>query len=137
MVVGLLERRIGADMDLDKYRDLYLSEAHRQLDTMEEGVTALGDALVDSEHLLGISRAAHTLKGMSATMGYVELAQLAGEVERLLESSRLQAFVGTSELGDLLRDCVDALSMLLQNVVDGSSRDVGMAVLLRRMEPLN
>lgn len=124
-------------MDLDKYKDLYLTEAHRQLDTMEEGVSALGDLSVESEHLLGISRAAHTLKGMSATMGYEELAQLAGAVEKLLESSRLQAFASTSELGDLLRDCVDALSILLQNVVDGSSRDVGMAVLLRRMQPLN
>jgi two-component system chemotaxis sensor kinase CheA len=124
-------------MDLDKYKDLYLAEAHRQLDTMEEGVSALGDAFVDSEHLLGISRAAHTLKGMSATMGYEELAQLAGEVEKVLESSRLQAFAGTPELSDLLRDCVHALSMLLQNVVDGNSRDVGMAVLLRRMGPLN
>jgi ElaB/YqjD/DUF883 family membrane-anchored ribosome-binding protein len=74
---------------------------------------------------------------MSATMGYGELAQLAGEVEKLLESSGLQAFAGTSELRDLLRDCVDALSMLLQDVVDGSRRDVGMAVLLQRMEPLN
>jgi two-component system chemotaxis sensor kinase CheA len=124
-------------MDLDKYKDLYLTEAHRQLDTMEEGLSALGDTSVNSEHLLGISRAAHTLKGMSATMGYEELAQLAGEVEKLLESSGLQAFAGTSELRDLLRDCVDALSMLLQDVVDGSSRDVGMAVLLQRMEPLN
>jgi two-component system chemotaxis sensor kinase CheA len=136
MVVTLLERRVGADMDLDKYRELYLTEAHRQLDTMEEGVSALGDAFQDSESLVGISRAAHTLKGMSATMGYEELAQLAGEVERLLESGRFQASAGTSELSDLLRDCVHALGVLLQNVVDGSSRDVGMAVLLQRMEPL-
>ena len=124
-------------MDLDKYKELYLTEAHRQLDTMKEGISALGDPSVDPEPLLGISRAAHTLKGMSATMGYEEPAQLAGEVERLLESSGLQALAGTSELTNLLRDCVDALGMLVQSVADGSSRDVGMAVLLRRMGPLN
>jgi two-component system chemotaxis sensor kinase CheA len=121
-------------MDVGKYKELYLTEAHRQVAVMEDGVAALRESRAESELLLGIGRAAHTLKGMSATMGYEELAQLAGEVERVMESSGLQTVAGASEFGDLLADCTDALRLLLQRVVDGSAREVELGVLLRRME---
>ncbi len=126
----------GDEMDLEKYKDLYLTEAYAHVAVMEEGVAALGDSPADSELLSSISRAAHTLKGMSATMGYEELAQLAGGVERLMDASRLGPAPGTSELSNLLADCIEALRLLLQQAVDGSACEVELDVLLQRMELL-
>ncbi len=126
----------GDEMDVAKYKDLYLTEAYAQVAVMEEGVAALGDSPADSELLSSISRAAHTLKGMSATMGYEKLARLAGGVERLMDSNTLRSVAGTSELGDLLTDCIETLRLLLGQVVDGSACEVELDALLRRMELL-
>jgi two-component system chemotaxis sensor kinase CheA len=122
-------------MDLSKYKELYLTEAHQQLAAMEKGVQALRDCPADAESLVVIGRAAHTLRGMSATMGYQQLAQLAGEVESLLETNTAQSLSGTDEFRDLLRDCIGAFNLLLQDVVDGGAREMELGVLLRRMEP--
>jgi two-component system chemotaxis sensor kinase CheA len=122
-------------MDLDKYKELYLAEARQQLATMETGVQALRGSPADAEPLVVVSRAAHTLKGMSAMMSYRQLAELAGEVESLLDGRNPQTLAGTAELGDLLRDCVDALRLLLQDVADGDGRETELGPLLRRMEP--
>jgi two-component system chemotaxis sensor kinase CheA len=126
----------GDEMDTEKYKDLYLTEAYAHVAAMEEGVAALGDSAADSELLSSISRAAHTLKGMSATMGYEELAQLAGGVERLMDARRLEARAGAPELSDLLTDCIEALRTLLQGAVNGDSHEVDLDTLLRRMELL-
>jgi two-component system chemotaxis sensor kinase CheA len=122
-------------MDLGKYRELYLAEAGQQLATMETGVQTLSGSPADAEPLAVVSRAAHTLKGMSAMMGYRQLAELAGEVESLLDARKPQTLPVTAELGDLLRDCVDALRLLLQDVADGNGRETELGPLLRRLEP--
>ncbi len=124
----------GDEMDTEKYKDLYLTEAYAHVAAMEEAVAALGNSTTDSELLSSISRAAHTLKGMSATMGYEELAQLAGGVERLMDARRLDARAGAPELTNLLTDCIQALRTLLQRAVDGDSHDVELQTLLQRME---
>jgi two-component system chemotaxis sensor kinase CheA len=126
----------GDEMDTEKYKDLYLTEAYAHVAAMEEGVAALGDSTADSELLSSISRAAHTLKGMSAMMGYEELAQLAGGVERLMDARRLGARAGVSELSGLLAECIEALRALLQQAVDGNSCEVDLDTLLRRLELL-
>jgi two-component system chemotaxis sensor kinase CheA len=126
----------GDEMDTEKYKDLYLTEARAHVAAMEEGVAALADSPMDSEVLTGIGRAAHTLKGMSAMMGYEELAQLAGGVERLMDARRLGARAGVSELSGLLAECIEALRALLQQAVDGNSCEVDLDTLLRRLELL-
>lgn len=119
---------------MEKYKNLYLTEAYAHVAAMEEGVAALGELPTDSELLTSISRAAHTLKGMSATMGYQELAQLAGAVERLMDARKIGPTAGTSELSDLLADCIEALRLLLQQAADGNACEVELDALLRRLE---
>jgi two-component system chemotaxis sensor kinase CheA len=126
----------GDEMDLAKYKDLYLTESYAQVAVMEEGVAALRDCSADTEVLSSMGRAAHTLKGMSATMGYKELARLAGALERLMDTSRLRSLAGTPEFGDLLAESTETLRLLLQQVVEGSASEVELDSLLRRMERL-
>jgi two-component system chemotaxis sensor kinase CheA len=123
-------------MDLEKYKDLYLTEAYAHVAVMEESVAAFGDSPADSELLSSIGRAAHTLKGMSATMGYEDLAHLSAGVESLMDAVTQGPAAGTSELGELLTDCIEALRLLLQQAVDGGACDIELDELLRRMELL-
>ena len=123
-------------MDTEKYRELYLTEAHKHLVAIEGAAVALRSTPVDAESLEGGSRAAHTLKGMSAMMGYEQLAHLAGEVETLFGGLEHGTSADNGELADILTECLAALCELLGHVVDGERQDVDLAPLLRRMKAL-
>ncbi len=71
-------------MDLSVYRQLFLEESHRRLAELETALTQLREGGGDQETWRTAHRAAHTLKGMAATMQYQELATLAEEMEALL-----------------------------------------------------
>jgi two-component system chemotaxis sensor kinase CheA len=74
-------------MDLSRFVDLYVSETH-------ENIRLLQHSLVELESDAGTSavaeafRAAHTLKGISAAMGYQTVADLAHSLEDRLDAVR-------------------------------------------------
>ena len=70
--------------DLEKYRSLYFGEAQEQLAAIHASLDALGDAPTDRNELNAAFRAAHTLKAMSATMGFGELTRASHSLEDLL-----------------------------------------------------
>jgi two-component system chemotaxis sensor kinase CheA len=123
-------------METEKYRELYLTEAEKQLVALEGAAVALRRTPVNAESLQGGLRAAHTLRGMSATMGYRPLAGLAGALETLLGARVHATSAGNGELADLLTECTAVLRQLLEDVAAGDKREVDLAPLLRRMKSL-
>ncbi|MCJ7620823.1 MAG: Hpt domain-containing protein [Anaerolineae bacterium] len=123
-------------MDTEKYRELYLTEAHKHLMALERAAVALRSTPVDAESLEGGSRAAHTLRGMSAMMGYEQLSRLAGEVETLFGGLEHGISAGNCEIAGILTECLAALRELLGHVVDGETQDLDLTPLLRRMKAL-
>jgi two-component system chemotaxis sensor kinase CheA len=131
-----LSRRVGDGMDTEKYKELYLTEAYKQLVALEGVAVALRSERADAESLQRGSRAAHTLRGMSATMGYEQLAHLAGSVETLLDGLEHEASAGNGELAGLLTECLAALHGLLEDVAAGGLHKVDLTPLLLRMKAL-
>jgi two-component system, chemotaxis family, sensor kinase CheA len=74
-------------VQLAQYRDLYFSEAHEQLDTIADALRKLERAPGDRPPLDAALRATHTLKGMSAMMGYDEITTFAHAFEDLIQSA--------------------------------------------------
>jgi len=74
--------------DLERYRSLYFAEAQEQLAAINRSLDALADTPQDGNELTNAFRAAHTLKAMSATMGYGELTRAAHALEDLLVRAR-------------------------------------------------
>nr|HID14220.1 hypothetical protein [Anaerolineae bacterium] len=72
-------------MDLSAYQTLYIIEARRCLEELQRQLARLEAGALGPEGLEAAHRAAHTLKGDSATMGYEELAALAYEIEAPLK----------------------------------------------------
>jgi two-component system, chemotaxis family, sensor kinase CheA len=74
-------------LELNRYLDLYLSESQDHLRLLNKSLLALEDS--DSEGAIEEAfRAAHTLKGMSATMGFVAVTDMAHSLENLLDEIR-------------------------------------------------
>src|SRR5258708_20658813 len=99
------------EMGLEKreYKEVFLTEAREYLSTLNNALVTLEKDPAQAESINEIFRAAHTLKGMSATMGYEPMAQLTHQMETVLEPIRSGSKPLTSQLMDALFVCLDQL----------------------------
>ncbi|HUP90108.1 MAG TPA: chemotaxis protein CheA [Longimicrobiales bacterium] len=91
-------------MELNRYLDLYLSESQDHLRLLNKALLDLeeGDATAAIEEAF---RAAHTLKGMSATMGFTGVSDIAHDLETLLDHVRAgERTVDAQVIDELLAD---------------------------------
>ncbi len=124
-------------MDVSQYKDLYLSEAKKYIAVIEQGFLALRKSPEDAEPLDSMARAAHSLKGMSAQMGYERPAKLAGRLESLFDAVRQGTAPVPTELVTLIPDWLAAFRIVLQEAVDGRAGDADLTGLLGHMEALS
>lgn len=73
--------------DLQAYKELYLTQARECLDRLREHLDQLEQNPSDNRALHEAHRAAHTLKGMSSTMHYQDLTDLASSIETPLRQA--------------------------------------------------
>ncbi len=107
------------DFDRKALLEVFLTEAEERLGQMEEGLVALEERPGDDELLQAIFRAAHTLKGNAATLGFGALTEFTHVLEDLLERLRKGALAATPALVTLLLESVDALRQLLADAAAG------------------
>ncbi len=104
-------------MDMSEFKDLFAAEAQEHLEAMNSGLLALERDPDNAEALSAVFRAAHTLKGIAATMGYDTLAKVAHAMEDRLDALRQGRSVLTTELADLLFQSIDVLKTLLNDAL--------------------
>ena len=123
-------------MDLAKYAALFQSESREQLSTMNEALLALERSPTASEPVSAVFRAVHTMKGMSATMGYATVTALAHELESLLDRVRHAEIPVDRAVTDTLFAAVDALERAVEIEVAGGSAESASAPALARLQAL-
>ena len=100
----------------DSYREIFLSESQEYLKNISNCLVKLENKPDDLGSLNEIFRCTHTLKGMSATMGFEKIAQLSHLMEDLLDELRSQKKAVTSNIIDSLLSSTDILEQLIQDV---------------------
>jgi two-component system chemotaxis sensor kinase CheA len=111
------------NMNMNEYLNLFLEESREHLQNINEGLLKLEQNPQDEETLNEIFRSAHTLKGMAATMGYENIAELTHKMENLLSKLREFEVEFTSEIGDLFFKCVDSLDLMVEKIASGNNED--------------
>lgn len=111
-------------MDMSQYQDLFFEEAAEHLQGLNQNLLALENNPERLELLDAIFRAAHTLKGMAATMGYDHIAKLTHEMENTLDRLRdgkldLQPQV----INDLFKSA-DTLEYMVGSIREGKMTEV-------------
>ena len=101
-------------IDLNRFRAAFYEEAGEHLENMEAGLLALETSGGDSEVLNTIFRAAHSIKGASATFGMDQVAKFTHVLENLLDRMREGEILPTMDLCELLLKSTDVLSGLIQ-----------------------
>ena len=107
--------------------NLFLQEAEEQLEILEEGLVTLEESPGDTGLLNALFRAAHTLKGGAATVGFEIMAGLTHVMESLLDALRQGDRPLTKEMADSLFEAVDLLKQCIASV-RADHTDVGVDV---------
>jgi two-component system chemotaxis sensor kinase CheA len=88
---------------------LFMEEADEHLQLLEEDLVRLEKEKDNQELLQAIFRAAHTLKGSSATLGHQRMAQLTHGMENILDKVRKGQLTITTSIMDVLLEALDIL----------------------------
>ena len=68
-------------MDTNQYMEMFLEESREHLQSLNDGLLALENDPEEVSVVNDIFRNAHTIKGMSATMGFTKIAELTHDME--------------------------------------------------------
>jgi len=110
-------------MDLNEYLPMFLAESREHLQELNLAVVRIEEAPDDAETLDEIFRIAHSLKGMSATMGFARIAALTHAMEDVFELLRQRRGGLDRDAIDTLLQCLDALSAAFESIeADGEER---------------
>jgi len=124
-------------MELNQYLEMFIEESKEHLQSCSDNLLELEKNPNDLAIVNEIFRSAHTLKGMSATMGYEDLADLTHKMENVLDAIRNEKIHVDAEILDVVFESVDHLEEMVMNIADGGDgkKDVSQTVAkLKRIE---
>ncbi len=102
---------------------VFLDELEEKIQVLNENILLLEREGGSEEVLQEIFRAAHTIKGSSAVMGYDKMAELTHEMENLFDLLRKGILPVTREIVDALFTALDTLHALRDEIL-GQAADV-------------
>lgn len=124
-------------MDTNQYLEVFIDESNEHLQSCSESLLVLEQNPENIEIVNDIFRNAHTLKGMSATMGFEDIADLTHKMENVLDAIRNHKIQVTAELLDVVFESVDHLEEMVSDISNGGDgkKDVTQTVeKLKRLE---
>lgn len=101
-------------MDTSQYLDLFIDETKEHLQSLNEHVLVLEKEPDNADTINEIFRAAHTLKGMSGTMGFSRMQRLTHDLENVFSEIRNGNMTASEKLIDVLFRGLDALESYLE-----------------------
>jgi two-component system chemotaxis sensor kinase CheA len=107
------------DFDRDELLAIFSAETEENLRQMEEAFVRLESTPDDVETLQAIFRAAHTIKGNAAGLGFPALAKFAHALEDVLDRIRSGALALSTSLATVLLEAVDGLRELAHGAIAG------------------
>lgn len=119
---------------LSEYREVFLEELEEQLQLMDDVILQLEQEGETERVVQDLFRAAHTLKGSSAAMGYEEMKQLTHEMEHLLDLVRSRVLRVTGPLIDLFFQSLDCLKELQQDIMHNNETITDISKCVRDLQ---
>jgi two-component system chemotaxis sensor kinase CheA len=105
------------EIDLSQFHEVFFEESFEGLDVMEQELLQLEED-TDLENVNTIFRAAHSIKGGSATFNFSQVAEFTHVMETLLDEMREGSRAISREIIDLLLKSVDCLRGMLYQLKD-------------------
>ena len=111
-------------MDMSEYKEVFKAESEEHLQQLNDALLGLEQDIENMEHISVMFRSAHTLKGMSATMGFTTIAELTHQMENLMDKIRNNEAKLDADAIDVLFECLDTLEALVESVDSEEEVDI-------------
>lgn len=121
------------NLDLSEYMGAYIDGSRENLDTMDRCLLSLEQNPSNLEAVEEIFRAAHTLKGMSATMGFEKIAHLTHEMENILDKLRSRQLEVSAAIIDLIFETFDVLRTLVNDSIESTDSNIDLSELSTKL----
>ena len=109
---------------------MYVAEALEHVETINDTLLKLEEEPENREYLDLIFRSAHTVKGMSATMGYDDTRELCKNIENIFDNIRKGQDKLSPNLASALFKCID----LLRELIADEKKKVDLKPYLEMLE---
>jgi len=120
-------------MDTSQYLSLFIEESMENIENLNQSMLELEKEPDNKDIINQIFRYAHTLKGMSATMGFGRISELTHSMENVLDKLRSGSLQVSTGLITVLFQCVDTLEKMINNVSQGKSDDIDIKDILQKL----
>lgn len=108
-------------MELSQYLSMFIDESKEHLQSLNENLLNLESNPKELSIVHNIFRSAHTLKGMSATMGFEDIAALTHEMENVLDLVRNSKIDMDSYIFDCIFKSLDSLESMVEDIIQGGT----------------
>src|SRR6056297_784753 len=120
--------------DNNEYLDMFFAESEEYIMVLNDNILKLENNPEDKEVVASLFRAAHSLKGMSATMRFDVLTELTHKIENLMDKVRNNKIDVTTEIIDLLFEGIDYIEEIVKQIKDEGTDDFNLEVYLHKLE---
>jgi len=114
----------------------FFSEAQMQVDTLEQNLLVLEQEGANKDAVGEIFRAAHTLKGGSATVEFMELSHFTHLVEDVFDAIRSDQLSVNEDVVDTLLQAIDVIKAMLEKRMNGSVYEEDTSVITGKLNAL-
>ena len=122
---------------MTEYMDIYVEEVKEHLENINAALLILEKKPDNKEELNTIFRAAHTIKGSSAAMGFVKIENLTHGMENILQDIREGKIEADHKIIELLFVCCDFLEDSLEYVICmGTEEDIKIDDILNKLHEI-
>jgi two-component system, chemotaxis family, sensor kinase CheA len=124
------------EVELNQYLSMFIDESKDHLQAINENLLSLEQNPADISIVQVIFRSAHTLKGMSATMGFEDLAKLTHEMENVLDLVRNDKLSMNPFIFDCLFKSTDALETMVNDIIQGGTGKADVAHIVKALKSI-
>lgn len=122
-------------LDFEQYIDIFLDESKEHLQNLNQCLLDFEGNSENLETVNEIFRIAHTLKGMSATMGFETLAKLTHKMENILDGIRSQKLIVIPMMIDTLFEGLDILEEEVRSIEStGKEKYIDISDIIARLD---
>ncbi|WP_067838544.1 chemotaxis protein CheA [Amphibacillus sediminis] len=123
-------------MEMNEYLDVFIEESKEHIQALNEHLLELEKEPSNLTIVSEIFRSAHTLKGMSATMGFQDLADLTHKMENVLDAVRHHKITLNSDIIDVVFNAVDVLESMVLDITDGGEGKQDVTNLVNQLQAI-
>ncbi|AWB09417.1 two-component system, chemotaxis family, sensor kinase CheA [Thermodesulfobium acidiphilum] len=122
------------DIDVNEYRSVFLEETRELIDQFEKSLLELEKDPNNSGAIQSLFRAAHTIKGSSASLGFDSLAKFTHSLESLMDMVRNSKIALNQNIINILFKGLDYIQEAVDDIEEGHNGDIDYTDLIEMIE---